>query len=161
MRGEDFDFLYSLEERYWWFVGMRRITDTLVGAELQRPALKILDAGCGTGYNLHHYAAAGHTVYGFDIAADAVAGVQRRGMTRLVQASVTDIPFRAETFDIVFSFDVICQIPPSTNDQAIAEMHRVLKPGGLLFVRVPAFEWLRSSHDADLHTFHRFTLPEL
>jgi hypothetical protein len=40
-------------------------------------------------------------------------------------------------------------------------MRRVLKPGGLLFVRVAAFEWLRSSHDAAIHTLHRFTLGEL
>jgi hypothetical protein len=40
-------------------------------------------------------------------------------------------------------------------------MCRVLKPEGLLFIRVPAFEWLRSSHDTDLHTFHRFTRAEL
>ena len=46
-------------------------------------------------------------------------------------------------------------------EKAIGEMHRVLKPGGSLFIRVPAFEWLRSSHDADLHTLHRFTLAEL
>jgi hypothetical protein len=40
-------------------------------------------------------------------------------------------------------------------------MQRVLKPGGFLFIRVPAFEWMRSSHDADLHTAHRFTRREL
>ena len=42
-----------------------------------------------------------------------------------------------------------------------SEMFRVLKPGGFAFVRTPAFEWLRSSHDADLDTYHRFTVPEL
>ena len=41
------------------------------------------------------------------------------------------------------------------------EMHRVLKPGGCLFIRVAAFEWLRSSHDAELHTQHRYTRSEL
>jgi hypothetical protein len=40
-------------------------------------------------------------------------------------------------------------------------MTRVLKPGGSIFVRVAAFEWLRSSHDEELHTLHRFTRDEL
>jgi hypothetical protein len=56
---------------------------------------------------------------------------------------------------------VVCQIPVEADPQAIAEMHRVLRPGGVLFVRTPAFEWLRSSHDADLHTQHRFHQAEL
>jgi SAM-dependent methyltransferase len=161
VRGADFDFLYNLEEHYWWFVAMRRITDAIVGADLQGRSLRILDAGCGTGYNLRHYQDAGHSVYGFDIATEAVEGVRRRGFTKITQASVTDIPFQAESFDLVFSFDVLCQIPIETHRQAIADMHRVLRPGGLLFVRTPAFEWLRSSHDEDLHTQHRFSTGEL
>jgi len=161
MRSEDFDFLYSLEEHYWWFAGMRQVTDAIVRADLKKPHLRILDAGCGTGYNLNHYAALGHSLYGLDVAAEAVDGVKKRGVTKIVQASVTDIPYRSESFDLVFSFDVVCQIPVDADPQAIAEMHRVLKRGGVLFVRTPAFEWLRSSHDADLHTQHRFHQAEL
>ncbi len=161
MRAEDFEFLYNMEERYWWFAAMRQITDTIAGKQLQRKSLQVLDAGCGTGYNLNHYERAGLAVYGLDIAPEAVDGVKRRGFEKITQASVTDIPYRTEAFDLVFSFDVICQIPVSASVQAIAEMHRVLRPGGFLFVRVPAFEWLRSSHDADLHTAHRFTSTEL
>jgi SAM-dependent methyltransferase len=161
MRGEDFEYLYSLEETYWWFVAMRTVTDTIIGSELSGDRLKILDAGCGTGYNLAHYEKKGHEVYGLDVAPEAVDGVRKRGFQRNCQASVTDIPYRPEIFDIVFSFDVICQIPVTAQRQAIEEMTRVLKPGGRLFVRVPAFEWLRSSHDADLHTAHRFSRAEL
>jgi SAM-dependent methyltransferase len=161
MRAEDFEYLYSLEERFWWFVAMRRITDVIAAPALAGKPLAVLDAGCGTGYNLHHYQSLGHSVWGFDIAREAVDAVRRRGFPKVCQASVTDIPFRSESFNIVFSFEVICQIPVETQSQAIAEMFRVLKPGGWLFVRVPAFEWLRSSHDADLHTAHRFTRSEL
>lgn len=161
MRPEDFEYLYALEDRYWWFVAMRRITDVIVAKQLRKQSLKILDAGCGTGYNLRHYEKNDNSVFGFDIASDAVNGVRRRGFEQICQASVLEIPFRSGSFDIVFSFDVVCQIPASTNRQAIEEMKRVLKPGGHLFVRVPAFEWLRSSHDADLHTAHRFTRREL
>jgi SAM-dependent methyltransferase len=161
MRAEDFEYLYNLEETYWWFRSMRRITDTIVGSDLREGAFKVLDAGCGTGYNLGHYRKAGHKVYGLDIAPEAVTGARKRGFHEICQASVTEIPYSTDTFDVVFSFDVICQIPVELHSKAIAEMARVLKPGGLLFVRVPAFEWLRSSHDEDLHTAHRFSLGEL
>lgn len=163
MRTEDFELLYKLEENYWWFVGMRKITDTIVAPLVRDGArLRILDAGCGTGFNLRHYESNGrHDVYGLDIAPEAVGGVRNRGFRKITQASVTEIPFRSETFDLVFSFDVVCQVPPDISERGITEMHRVLKPRGALFIRVPAFEWLRSSHDEDLHTFHRFTRCEL
>jgi SAM-dependent methyltransferase len=80
---------------------------------------------------------------------------------KIAQASVTEIPYQSSTFDLVFSFDVLQQLPRDRNESGIREMHRVLRPGGHLFVRVAAFEWLRSSHDEALHTLHRFTRQEL
>src|SRR5262245_14729147 len=106
MRPEDFEFLYGMEERYWWFVAMRRITDTIAADQLQAGCLRILDAGCGTGYNLRHYDTTGHLVYGFDLAPQALVGARRRGLTRVARASVTEIPYRSEIFDLVFSFEV-------------------------------------------------------
>jgi SAM-dependent methyltransferase len=161
MRDEDYEFLYHLEEKYWWFVAMRKITDTVASTELRKESLRILDAGCGTGYNLGHYGTAAHHVYGFDIADAALDWVRQRGSGRIAQASVTAIPFKSETFDIVFSFDVLQQLPDALNEAAIREMNRVLKPGGFLFIRVAAFEWLRSSHDEEVKTLHRFTRDEL
>jgi SAM-dependent methyltransferase len=162
MRAEDFDLLYSLEETYWWFVAMRQITDAIAAGALQKPNLRILDAGCGTGFNLAYYAsAAGRDIYGLDVTMDALEWVRKRGFQKITQASVTDIPFRSGTFDLVFSFDVLPQIPLERDAPAIHEMYRVLKPDGYLFVRGAAFEWLRSSHDEELHTMHRFTRREL
>src|SRR5207244_9935462 len=65
------------------------------------------------------------------------------------------------SFDLVFSFDVLQQLPEKLNEPALREMHRVLKPGGVLFIRVAAFEWMRSSHDEDMNSFHRFSRAEL
>ena len=161
MRDKDFEFLYDLEERFWWFVAMRTITDTIVGSELKGRKLQILDAGCGTGYNVFHYERKGHSVFALDVASEAIAGVRQRGLRKVCQASVTEIPYSSAAFDFVFSFDVVSQIPVPAAEAAIREMHRVLKPGGHLFARVPAFEWLRSSHDDELNTIHRYSCPEL
>ena len=162
MRAEDFELLYRLEETYWWFVAMRRITDTIAARELAKSNLRILDAGCGTGFNLGYYSAANsHDVYGLDIASAALDHVRRRGFRKVTQASITDIPFRSETFDLVFSFEVVTQTPYSAHNSALQEMRRVLKPGGHLFVRVPAFMWLWSSHDDELQVRYRYTRDEL
>ncbi|HET9130442.1 MAG TPA: class I SAM-dependent methyltransferase [Terriglobia bacterium] len=159
MRAVDYEFLFDIEEHFWWFVVMRRITDTILARQLQNSKLTILDAGCGTGFNMLHFEKAGHSVFGFDYAQEAVSAVQRREFQKVVRASITDIPYPANAFDLSYSFEVIDEV--SDSDRAIRELYRVLKPGGCLLLRLPAFEWLRSSHDADIGTLHRYTLFEV
>jgi SAM-dependent methyltransferase len=162
MRAEEFEFLYKLETTYWWFVAMRRITDSLMHTKLAKENIRILDAGCGTGFNLHYYAASGsRALFGLDIADPAIRCIKKKGINTVAQASVTAIPFRSELFDIVFSFEVITHLPCNLHDDALREMRRVLKPGGSLFIRVPAFMWLWSSHDEDIQAYYRYRLPEL
>src|SRR3954471_24282404 len=100
MQAGDFEDLYNLEESFWWFVAMRHITDTILRTELAKPSLDILDAGCGTGYNIQHYEKRGHRVFSFDISDDALSGVLKRGVRRVCQASVTHIPYRSDSFDL-------------------------------------------------------------
>lgn len=159
MRSVDYEFMFNIEEHYWWYVGMRRITDTILAGQLQNKNLKVLDAGCGTGFNLLHFEGKGNSVCGFDLAPEAVAAVRRRGFHKVVRAAITEIPYTTDTFDLAYSFDVIDEVPDS--DRAIQELYRVLKPGGFLLLRLPAFDWLRSSHDDDIGTVHRFTLKEM
>jgi SAM-dependent methyltransferase len=162
MQEQDFELLYQLEENYWWFPAMRAITDTIARGDLDKPRLRILDAGCGTGFNLAHYASAdSREVFGLDLANAALKHVQKRGFKNIAQASITDIPFKSETFDLVFSFEVVTQTPSETHDASLREMHRVLKQGGHLFIRVPAFMWLWSSHDEELEVRYRYTRHEL
>jgi SAM-dependent methyltransferase len=161
MQAQDFEDLYNLEERFWWFVAMRHITDTVLRNDLRRQSLDILDAGCGTGYNIQHYEKPGHRVFSFDISGDALARVQKRGVRKVCQGSVTQIPYRSESFDLVVSFEVVDQLQADGAAEAMRELHRVLKPGGSLYIRLPALEWMRSSHDDDIATAHRYTRPEL
>ena len=162
MHAQDFELLYQLEEKYWWFSAMRQITDTIAARDLQKSNLRILDAGCGTGFNLGYYAATdSREVFGLDLANAALEHVRKRGYRKIAQASITDIPFKPESFDIVFSFEVVTQTPYETHDASLREMHRVLKPGGHLFIRVPAFMWLWSSHDEELEVRYRYTRNEL
>jgi SAM-dependent methyltransferase len=159
MRAVDYEFLFDIEEHFWWFVAMRRITDTILARQLQNSRLTILDAGCGTGFNLLHFEKAGHSTFGLDFAPEAVSAVQRREFRNVVRASITNIPYSSNTFDLAYSFEVIDEV--SDSDRAVRELFRILKPGGRLLLRLPAFEWLRSSHDTDIGTVHRYTLAEM
>jgi SAM-dependent methyltransferase len=124
----------------------------------------ILDAGCGTGAMMNFLAryAGGGDIYGIDLAQTALEFCRRRNHRLLAQASITHLPFTNEIFDLVTSFDVLQQLPETDLDAlAIKEMFRVLKPGGVCFVRVAAYERLKSGHDAALSTHHRYNLDEL
>ena len=165
MQREDYESLAALEANLWWFAGMREVTAALLDPILPRNAdRKILDAGCGTGGNLKWlkaYAGNGEVI-GIDLVTDALNFCTKQGTPNLVQASVTHLPFLDSSFDLVTSFDVLVQLPkPDSDTTAIREMYRVLRPGGHVFVRVAAYDWMRSSHDEALGTQHRYDLPEL
>jgi SAM-dependent methyltransferase len=164
MRPEELEYLYRLEETFWWFAGMRRITDAVLEQRISPDAeLKILDAGCGTGFNIVYYSRkwSRSAAFALDISPDSIAWTRKRGVARLCQASVEAIPFPPATFDLVLSFEVISQGAHPPVATGLREMHRVLRPGGFLFLRVPAFRWMRSSHDIDVDTNRRFTRLEL
>ncbi len=165
MQREDYESLAALEENLWWFAGMRNISGSLLDPLLPRNSNRqILDAGCGTGGNLEWlkvYAGSGEVI-GVDLATDALHFCTKQGSQNLAQASVTHLPFRDSTFDLVTSFDVLVQLPGENSGvEAIREMYRVLRPGGHVFARVAAYDWMRSSHDEALGTQHRYSLTEL
>lgn len=165
MKQEDFAFLYQLEEDLWWFAGMREITAVLLDEFCPpRPDRKILDAGCGTGGMiswLGRYAEQ-KNIFGIDVVKDALIFCRERQQKLLAQASATHLPFTSSEFDLVTSFDVIVQIPGEHSDiDALREMYRVARPGGIVFVRVAAYNWMRSGHDEALATQRRYTLSEI
>jgi SAM-dependent methyltransferase len=163
MNLEEYEVMYQVEDHHWWYLGMERITCSLLERALphagEARSLKILDAGCGTGAVMKYLARYGE-VTGFDFSAEALKFSRRRGHSRLAQASVLQTPFARHTFDVLVSFDVICET--GVNDrQALREFARVLKPGGLVLLRLPAYSWMRGQHDVAVHVEHRFTRQEL
>jgi SAM-dependent methyltransferase len=154
--------MYEAEETQWWYAGQRAIA-----AALLEPALesglpgprRLLDAGCGAGFNLLALASRGRAV-GIDLAPEAIAFCRERGV-RAVRASLLALPFPDGAFDVVTSFDVIYHAWVIDDRGAVAEMARVLRRGGLLFVRVPALKVLWGAHDVEVQSRHRYTRAEL
>ena len=143
MQAEDYEYLYTLEESFWWFAGMRELTGELLSIHCPPGHDRaILDAGCGAGLNLTWLGrySGGREVAGVDLIPDALKFCRARGHERLALASVTALPFADESFDLVTSFDVLVQLPGTGADELAArEMCRVLRPGGVAFVRVAAY----------------------
>jgi len=93
-----------------------------------------LDNGCGVGLYVEHLGPHAATVYGleFDGEQARLAGT-RAG--RIVQAAGEDLPYPADTFNLILSHEVIEHV--RDDRRAIVEMVRALKPGGRIVLFCP------------------------
>jgi SAM-dependent methyltransferase len=98
---------------------------------------------------------------GIDVAGLALYYCRHRGLKRLAQTSVEELPFKDQSFDLITCIDVLYHVNVAQEGPALQEFYRVLKPAGWLLIQVPAFEALRGHHDLEVHTRHRYTAPEL
>jgi len=119
---------------------------------------RVLDIGCGNGYVLSRYAAAGAHVCGVDLTTAAIRLCRQRFALMNLPGEFTvgnaeRLPFPDATFDCVCSMGVLHHTPDTA--RAVAEVHRVLRPNGrviLMFyhrnspqyrVKFPLMRWLR------------------
>jgi SAM-dependent methyltransferase len=137
---------YRVEQRHFWWTGLRRFVRPLVADALAgRSNPRILDCGCGTGANLVMLGEFGRAS-GFDVSRHGLEFARGYGQRRLAHASITRVPFAADTFDLVTALDVLYSLSESDEAIALAEIRRVLKPGCCLIVNVAALGVLRGNH---------------
>ncbi len=150
-----------LEHDHFWFVSRRRIFFDLLDREFAgepgRPR-DVLEVGCGAGGMLGPLSRYG-PVTGIDIDHEYVAFCKERGFARVLCGSGYELPFADACFDLVCLFDTMEHIPDDV--QALREVRRVLRPGGRVFVSVPAYQWLWSQNDRIAHHCRRYTTTRL
>ena len=133
------------ERQHFWFRGFRRIVEPAVAEAAAGRRAAILDCGCGTGHNMSWLGRYGR-VTGIDLAWAGLRYARAAGLRRLARATAGSLPFGAEQFDLITSFDVLYALPDTVEESAIREMFRVLRPGGRLVVNVAALDALRGNH---------------
>ncbi len=148
----------ELEDHYWWFISRRELALTLLDKHLRSSKSAMLDVGCGTGAVLTELEKRGKAV-GVDLSHDALTFSKERGLNHLVYANAEQLPFGNAQFDAVISLDTIEHVPD--HESAAAEIYRVLKPGGVFVMNVPAFNWLWGPHDVALMHQRRYTTQKV
>lgn len=158
METSEYLLMDKIERQLWWY---RALHDRLVAA-LTPVRGRVLDVGCGTGGFLGALQAQRPelALAGCDIEPLAAGRARAKSAACIVVGSANALPFSAGAFNAVVAADVLCHrgVAPGA---AIAEMQRVLQPGGLLVVNMPAFKWLYSTHDRRVHNDLRVTAGEL
>lgn len=106
---------------------IREVFDRL---DIRLESNRILDVGCGRGFVEQVVHAGGGTYIGMDF-------VQSRAGFRFVLGEAARLPFASSSFDGVFCIDAFEHI--ADPESAVAEFHRVLRPGGFAFLSVPNY----------------------
>ncbi len=161
MEPREYELMRAHESKHWWYRALRARLAAVIPTDLA-PG-KILDAGCGTGKNMAflHERFPEARFFGIDRSPAALSScVRDRVPAHLLQGTVGSLPFKDGIFDLVISADVLCS--EGLDDKASArEIFRVLKPGGVLVLNLPAFTFLKGEHDLAVHIKKRYTASEL
>jgi SAM-dependent methyltransferase len=151
------------EESFWWYRGMRAIQLGVLAPYFERRLVRrALEAGCGTGYLARRLQRERNLpLVAMDYSAEGLRYGVEDGLERATQGSLLDLPFGSAAFDLAMSFDVLQQFGPGEERRALCELARVVKPGGVLALRVSAFHALRSRHSEFVCERQRYTHPQL
>jgi SAM-dependent methyltransferase len=161
MNPAEFSTLAESEESLWWFRGMRAILYRLLDPYADSVQCA-MEAGSGTGHMAGVLARRyGWRIVATELAAEGVARTPRLAGITPVQADIAHCPYADAVFDAVLSLDVLVHFPAGEEKRALAEFGRVLRPQGLLVLRVSALDMLRSRHSEFCGERQRFTRRRL
>lgn len=134
---------------YWWYRARSELLHAALGGHVVGP--RVLDVGSADGPSVPWLRGTPHVTVDLD----------PRGLRpgEGVCASALELPFRDGSFDLVSAFDVVEHCEPES--RALAELARVLAPGGRLLLSVPAYQWAWSDHDVRAGHHRRYTRRRL
>ena len=132
--------------------------------EISKPidGARVLDIGCYNGWYENQAVTQASLVVGVDVRVDVVRRAKRAvPSARFVVATARDLPFRAESFDLVTMFDVIEHIPSDSEVATLDVIRNVLRGNGRLMLSTPNQSFLGNLLDPAWYFGHRHYSSEL
>src|SRR3989344_7179389 len=161
MRPDFYKHYFQIEKDHWLMKVRRLIVFDQIEKCARLPAekVKILDFGCGSGYLVGELAKLGYNSFGIDNFDEAIEYGKQRGIKNLSVTLDAKTDYENKFFDIVLALDVLEHL--GDEGPALKEIERILCPGGVLIITVPAFKFLWGVQDEVSHHYRRYTLPKL
>lgn len=151
MEGTEIRKLAALEDTHWWYAERRHLlARQLTGL----PPGVALDIGAAGGGNTRVLRERGWRSIALEYSQEGAEVAHERGLVTM-RADGTRLPLAAESLDAVVAYDVLEHIPDDA--AAVAEVRRVLRPGGYALVAVPVDMRLWSEHDVAVGHVRRYT----
>jgi SAM-dependent methyltransferase len=136
----------EVEATHWWFAGRRRLFADLIGRCSVPLDARVLDIGTGTGTNLRLLRDLGFVDRrGLDASDEAIRWCAAKGLGTVEKGDILNLPYGDAGFQLVLATDVLEHVEDDL--RAVAEIRRVLAPGGTAIISVPAFESLWGLQD--------------
>ncbi len=152
---EEIERLAQYDRTSWWIRGRRDLIAWILKARMANAAPGTVgDLGCGAGGMFETLGEFGNVI-GIDISPSAVAACRFKPYRGMVIGTLEQLPLREESLDLVGMTDVLEHV--ENDEGVIRECLRVLKPGGVLLITVPALPWLYNAHDRALGHFRRYS----
>lgn len=153
-----YDEYNAFENKHWWFQSRKKIFSSLIKNFFDKDGnATSLDIGCGTGSNME-FLSRYSRVFGVDMSTEAIKYCSSKGYP-LCQADLSILPFKTDRFDLVTILDVVEHF--DDDYAALKEIERITKPGGLVVISVPAFQFLWGEHDELAHHKRRYNAGQL
>lgn len=149
---------FLIENNSFWFNHRNRC----ITAAVRRfpPKGFILDVGGGNGYVARGLMDAGYETALLEPGADgAVNAKQQRQLPTVINATLAEARIRAASIPNIGLFDVLEHI--EDDGAFVGQMFDLMRPGGLLYLTVPSFNWLWSMSDVDAMHYRRYTKRSL
>lgn len=161
MNAVEYQRMFSVEDRHWWYVALHEVILSLVAAEAAaKGPLQIFDAGCGTG-RLAALLSPYGTVNGCDLSSEAIAFCRQRGLLTMEKIALQQVLLPPSYYDVITCIDVLYHLDINDDVEILGKLRTALKPGGLLIIHLVANPSLYSSHDVAVHSRERYTRPLL
>jgi SAM-dependent methyltransferase len=162
MQTEGFRVTRDFEADHWWFRSRRdliRMQVRKAAAELGHPAkrLRLLDFGCGTGFNLSMLSEFGD-VTGADRFREHDVEFRLEHSFPMIDVE-SELDAHAGEFDLITALDVLEHIDDDV--AGLRTLTRLLAPGGQILLTVPAYQWLWGGEDVISEHRRRYTSSEL
>jgi SAM-dependent methyltransferase len=147
----------KIEATHWWFVERRRLFADLIRQSRIPLDADVVDVGTGTGANLRLLKEMGFTrVAGIDPSENAAHWCAEKGLGTVRTGDLCALPLADASVDLVLATDVIEHV--AQDGKAVAEIQRVLRPGGTALITVPAFPSLWGLQDVKSHHYRRYRM---
>ncbi len=161
MNKEYYKQYYYYERNHWWFIVRNKIIYNKVkklSEKNKNHTPSILNVGAATGKTSEMLETLGK-VTNVEYDKECCLFLKNELGIDVINASIIDLPFEDNTFDIVCAFDVIEHV--EDDKKATEELTRVCKTGGNIILTVPAFMSLWSEHDEINMHYRRYTRKQI